>query len=108
MSLVCAVPTYSELAAEIGQDVIVIGSGYSATRLRLEQVSPVRRGGSVLFRALLSGPAGEAVRSGTHLTRVGDFLVRLHLDRVSDDDTSSRYEARAQAHLEEHTLVVAS
>jgi hypothetical protein len=108
MSLVVAVPSYIELVAEIGRDVIVIGSGLGATRLRLEDVSPVRRGSSVLFRALLSGPVGEDVRNGTHLARVGDFLVRLRLDRVGGDDAAPRYEARAQAHLEELALVVAS
>jgi len=101
MPLVCAVPTYQDLAALLGRDVIVIGSGHSATRLRLEEVVPVRRGVSTFYRALLSGPADAAVTNGTHLTRVGDFLVRLRLVRVVREDGSLVFEAHAQAHLEE-------
>ena len=82
MSLICAVPSYAELSASIGQEVIVI-AGLSATSLRLDKVMPVRRGGSVSFRALLSGGDPQTpVRNGTHLTRVGDYLVRLRLLRV--------------------------
>jgi hypothetical protein len=102
MSLVCAVPSYSDLAAVTGQDVIVIGSGHTATRLRLDRVLPVRRGTSVFFRALLTDQAdGEPVRNGTHLSRVGDFLVRLRLVRVVAEDGNDYYEAHAQAHLEQ-------
>jgi hypothetical protein len=103
MSLVCAVPSYSDLSAVTGQDVIVIGSGHTATRLRLDRVLPVRRGGADFFRAFLSDPAGdgEPVRNGTHLSRVGDFLVRLRLVRVVVEDGSDYYEAHAQAHLEQ-------
>ena len=43
MSLICAVPSYAELSASIGQEVIVI-AGLSATSLRLDRVMPVRRG----------------------------------------------------------------
>jgi hypothetical protein len=102
MSLICAVPSFAELSAATGQDVIVIGGGHSATRLRLDNVQPVRRGNLLSFRALLSG--GEPMsplRNGTHLSRVGDFLVRLRLDRVVAEDGSAVYEAQAQAHVEQ-------
>ena len=104
MSLICAVPSYAELSASIGQEVIVI-AGLSATSLRLDKVLPVRRGGSVSFRALLSGgdPAAP-VRNGTHLTRVGDFLVRMRLVRVVAEDGSEIYEAHAQAHVDQLEL----
>ncbi len=101
MSLVCAVPSFTDLAAVTGQDVIVIGSGYSAARLRLDKVLPVRRGKAIFFRALLSGDAETYVRNGTHLTKVGDFLVRLRLVRVVADDGTEYYEAHAQAHLDQ-------
>jgi hypothetical protein len=102
MSLICAVPSFDELSAATGQDVIVIGGGHSATRLRLDKVQPVRRGNLVSFRALLSGGEQAApLRNGTHLSRVGDFLVRLRLDRVVAEDGSEVYEARAQAHVEQ-------
>jgi hypothetical protein len=104
MSLVCAVPSYADLSAVTGQDVIVIGSGHAATRLRLEKVLPVRRGNSLLFRALLSGDTGSFVRNGTHLSRVGDFLVRLRLVRVASEDGSEHYEAHAQAHVDQLEL----
>jgi hypothetical protein len=105
MSLICAVPTYAELSAATGQDVIVIGSGLGATRLRLDKVLPVRRGEKLFFRAELSGdPAAPVVRNGTHLSRVGDFLVRLRLVRVVEEDGSEIYEAHAQAHLEQLEL----
>ena len=100
MSLVCAVPSYSDLAAVTGQDVIVIGSGHTATKLRLDKVLPVRRGNSVFFRALLSGDAEGLVRNGTHLSRVGDFLVRLRLVRIVAEDGSAVYEAHAQADVD--------
>ena len=104
MSLICAVPSYAELSASIGEEVIVI-AGLSATSMRLDKVLPVRRGGSVSFRALLSGgdPA-EPVRNGTHLTRVGDFLVRMRLARVVAEDGSDAYEAHAQAHIDQLEL----
>jgi hypothetical protein len=102
MSLICAVPTYAELSAATGQDVIVIGSGNAATRLHLDKVLPVRRGDKLLFRAVLSGgDPTRPVRNGTHLSRVGDFLVRLRLVRVVAEDGSEVYEAHAQAHLEQ-------
>jgi hypothetical protein len=101
MSLICAVPTYAELAAATGQDVIVIGSGHAATRLRLDKVLPVRRGGSVFFRAMLRGDSGASLRNGTHLARVGDFLVRLRLVRVTADEGSEVYEALAQADVDQ-------
>ena len=104
MSLVCAVPSYADLSAVTGQDVIVIGSGHAATRLRLEKVLPVRRGNSLFFRALLSSDAGSLVRNGTHLSRVGDFLVRLRLVRVVAEDGSEHYEAHAQAHVDQLEL----
>jgi hypothetical protein len=105
MSLICAVPSYAELSAATGQEVIVIGSGLSATRLRLDQVLPIRRGNSVFFRALLSGgDPTMPVRNGTHLSRVGDFLVRLRLVRVVADDGSDVYEAHAQAHIDQLEL----
>jgi hypothetical protein len=100
MSLVCAVPSYADLVAVTGQDVIVIGSGNAATRLRLDKVVPVRRGNSVFFRALLSGDPETFVRNGTHLSRVGDFLVRLRLVRVVAEDGSEVYEAHAQADVD--------
>ena len=50
MSLICAVPSYAELSAATGQDVIVI-AGLSGTSLRLDKVVPVRRGNTVSFRA---------------------------------------------------------
>jgi hypothetical protein len=109
MSLICAVPSYTELSAETGHDVIVIGSGHSATRLRLEKVLPVRRGNSLFFRALLSGgDPSMPVRNGTHLSRVGDFLVRLRLVRVVADDGSEHYEAHAQAHLDQVEVELAA
>ena len=43
MSLICAVPSYAELSASIGQEVVVI-AGLSATSLRLDKVMPVRGG----------------------------------------------------------------
>jgi hypothetical protein len=101
MSLICAVPSYAELSAATGQDVIVIGAGNAATRLRLEKVQPVRRGNSLFFRAFLTGDAEAPVRNGTHLSRVGDFLVRLRLVRVVAEDGSEVYEAHAQAHVDE-------
>ena len=101
MSLVCAVPSYADLSAVTGQDVIVIGSGLAATRLRLDTVLPVRRGNRLFFRALLSGDAGSLVRNGTHLSKVGDFLVRLRLVRFVADDGTEYYEAQAQAHVDE-------
>ena len=105
MSLICAVPSFAELSAETGQDVIVIGGGHSATRLRLDKVLPVRRGNSLFFRAMLSGGEPSApVRNGTHLSRVGDFLVRLRLVRVLAEDGSEVYEAHAQAHIEQLEL----
>jgi hypothetical protein len=104
MSLVCAVPSFTELTAVRGQDVIVIGSGHAATRLRLDEVLPVRRGGKVFFRALLSGAEGTLVRSGTHLSRVADHLVRLRVEPVVGDDGREHYEAHAQAHLDEIDL----
>src|ERR1700752_2804686 len=101
MSLVCAVPSYADLAAATGEDVIVIGSGLGATKLRLDKVLPVRRGNATFFRALLSGDAAGEVRNGTHLSRVGDFLVRLRIIRVVGDDGSEHFEAQAQAHPQE-------
>ena len=104
MSLICAVPSYAELSASIGQEVIVI-AGLSATSLRLDKVMPVRRGRSVSFRALLSGGDPQTpVRNGTHLTRVGDYLVRLRLLRVVAEDGSEVYEAHAQAHVDQLEL----
>jgi hypothetical protein len=101
MSLICAVPSFAELSAATGQDVIVI-NGVTATRLRLDKVLPVRRGNSLFFRALLSGGEPTApVRNGTHLSRVGDFLVRLRLVRVVAEDGSDVYEAHAQAHVDQ-------
>ncbi len=101
MPLVCAVPTYEDLVALVGSDVIVIGSGHSATRLRLDEVVPVRRGATLFYRAALTGPPGAEVGNGTHLSRVGDFLVRLRLVRVVRPDGSIVFETHAQAHLEE-------
>ena len=102
MSLICAVPSYAELSAATGQDVIVISGGHTATRLRLDKVLPVQRGSSLFFRALLSGGEPTApLRNGTHLSRVGDFLVRLRLIRVVAEDGSEVYEAHAQAHLDQ-------
>jgi hypothetical protein len=103
MSLVCAVPSYAELAAITGQDVIVIGSGHTASRLRLDKVEPVERGDSVFFRALLTAEDESIVRNGNHLARVGDFLVRLRLNRVVEHNRDY-YEAHAQAHVEELEL----
>ena len=104
MSLICAVPSYAELSASIGQEVIVI-AGLSATSLRLDKVLPVRRGSSVSFRALLSGcDLQTPVRNGTHLTRVCDYLVRLRLLRVVAEDGSEVYEAHAQAHVDQLEL----
>jgi hypothetical protein len=106
MSLICAVPSFAELAAATGQDVIVIGGGHAATRLRLDKVLPVRRGHDVFFRAVLSGGDPTApLRNGTHLSRVGDFLVRLRLVRVVADDGSEVYEAHAQAHVDKLALL---
>ena len=106
MSLICAVPSFAELSAVTGQDVIVIGGGHAATRLRLDKVLPVRRGNFVFFRALLSGgDAAAPLRNGTHLSRVGDFLVRLRLVRVVAEDGSEVYEAQAQAHVDQLELV---
>ena len=66
----------------------------------------MRRGNSVFFRALLSGgEAAAPLRNGTHLSRVGDFLVRLRLVRVVADDGSEVYEAHAQAHVDQLELV---
>lgn len=104
MSLVCATPSYAELAAATGQDVIVIGGAQGATRLRLDKVLPIRREGAVFFRALLSGQPDIQVRNGTHLSRVGDFLVRLRVHRVETEDGSERYEAHAQAHVDQLEL----
>src|SRR5215207_8572967 len=104
MSLVCAVPSFTDLTAAMGQDVIVIGSGHAATRLRLDKVLPVSRNGKVFFRALLSGAEGADVRNGTHLSRIGDHLVRLRLvrlERADSEDGTERYEAHAQAHLDQ-------
>ena len=101
MSLICAVPSFTEISAEVGRDVIVIGGGHAATRLRLDKVLPVQRGSSLYFRALLSGGEPSApLRNGTHLSRVGDFLVRLRLDRVVGTDGTEHYEAHAQAHVD--------
>ena len=100
MSLICAVPSFAELSAATGQDVIVISGAHTATRLRLDKVLPVRRGGSLFFRAVLSGDQESHVRNGTHLSRVGDFLVRLRLVRVVTEDGSEVYEAHAQAHVD--------
>ena len=100
MSLICAVPSYAELSAETGQDVIVI-NGHSAARLRLEEVAPVLRGGRLFFRAVLRGQPETVLREGTHLSRVGDFLVRLHLTKIEGEDGSATYEAHAQAHLDQ-------
>ena len=104
MSLICAVPSYAELSAATGQDVIVI-AGLSGTSLRLDQVVPVRRGNLTAFSAMLSGgdPA-TPVRNGTHLSRVWEFLFRLRLVRVVADDGSEHYEAQAQAHVEQLEL----
>ena len=44
------------------------------------------------------------MRNGTHLTRVGDFLVRMRLVRVVAEDGSDVYEAHAQAHIDELEL----
>ena len=104
MSLVCAVPSFNDLAAITGQDVIVIGSGHAAARLRLDKVLPIRRGNSTYFRALLSGDPETYVRNGTHLSRVGDYLVRLRLVRVVADDGTEHYEAQAQAHVDQLEL----
>ena len=104
MSLICAVPTYAELSAATGQDVVVI-AGLSGTSLRLDKVVPVRRGNLTAFRALLSGGDPEApVHNGTHLSRVGDFLFRIRLVRIVADDGSEHYEAQAQAHVEQLEL----
>lgn len=100
MSLICAVPSYAELSAATGQDVIVI-NGHSAARLRLDEVSPVLRGGRLFFRAVLRGQPETVLREGTHLSRVGDFLVRLNLTRSDTEDGSATYEAFAEAHLDE-------
>ena len=102
MSLICAVPTYAELSAATGQDVIVI-NGHSAARLRLDEVAPTWCGGSLSFTATLTGPA--EVREGTHLSRIGDFLVRLNLTRIASEDGSVAYQAHAQAHLDELELL---
>jgi len=104
MSLICAVPTYAELSAATGQDVVVI-AGLSGTSLRLDKVLPVGRGNAVSFRALLSGgdPA-VPLRNGTHLSRVGDFLFRLRLVRVVNQDGSEAYEAHSEAHLDQLEL----
>lgn len=99
MSLVCAVPSFTDLTAATGSDVVVIGAGHAATRLRLDAVLPVQRAGKLFFRALLSGGEDE-VRDGTHLSRVGDHLVRLNFARVEDVDGHPQYEAHAQAHLD--------
>src|ERR1044072_4890273 len=105
MSLICAVPSFTELSAATGQDVIVISGGHTATRLRLDKVLPVRRGNSVFYRATLSGgDPTSPVRNGTHLSRVGDFLVRLRLVRVVAEDGSEVYEAQAQAHVDQLEL----
>jgi hypothetical protein len=101
MSLICAVPSYAELSAATGQDVIVI-NGHSAARLRLDEVAPVLCGGKLFFRARLSGDVG--VREGTHLSRIGDFLVRLNVTSVSEHDGIEVYLAHAQAHLDEMEL----
>ena len=102
MSLICAVPSYAELVAATGQDVIVI-NGHSAARLRLDEVAPVLCGGKLFFRATLRGTS--AVREGTHLSRIGDYLVRLNVTRVNDGDEGIEvYLAHAQAHLDEMEL----
>jgi hypothetical protein len=101
MSLVCAVPSFTDLTAATGQDVIVVGSGNAATRLRLDEVLPVHRGGKLFFRALLSGEEGSEIRNGTYLSRVGDHLVRLHLVRREATDGAPQYEAHAQAHVDQ-------
>ena len=108
MSLVCAVPSFTDLTAATGQDVIVIGSGHSATRLRLDKVLPDRRGGKVFFRALLSGAEGTDVRNGTHLSRIGDYLVRLRLVRTGSEGGTQHYEAHAQAHLDQFEYELAA
>src|SRR4051812_24560397 len=77
MALICAVPTYADIAAVVGQDVVVINGGHSAARLRLDKVAPVFGRTALYFRAVLSGPPEAPLREGTHLSRVGDFLVRL-------------------------------
>ena len=65
MSLICAVPSFAELSAATGQDVIVI-AGLSGTSLRLDKVVPVRRGNTVSFRAVLSGgDPTTPLRNGT-------------------------------------------
>jgi hypothetical protein len=98
------VPSYAELSAATGQDVIVI-AGLSGTTLRLDKVLPISRGNASSFRALLSGgdPA-VPVRNGTHLSRVGDFLFRLRLVRVVAQDGTDAYEAHAQAHIDQLEL----
>jgi hypothetical protein len=102
MSLICGVPSFAELSAATGQDVIVISGAHTATRLRLDRVHPVRRGNTLFFRALLSGGDSQnPLRNGTHLSRVGDFLVRLRLVRMVAEDGSEVYEAHAQAHLDQ-------
>jgi hypothetical protein len=100
MSLICAVPSYAELSAATGQDVIVI-NGHSAARLRLDEVAPVLRGGRLFFRATLRGEPETVLREGTHLSRVGDYLVRLNLTKVQGEDGAATYEALAQAHLDQ-------
>jgi hypothetical protein len=104
MALICAVPSYAELSAATGHDVIVI-NGLSAARLRLDEVAPVLCGGKLFFRATLSGHTETPVREGTHLSRIGDFLVRLNVTRVSDDEGIEVYLAHAQAHLDEMELL---
>ena len=74
MSLICAVPSYAELSAATGQDVIVIGGGHTATRLRLDKVLPVRRGNSVFFRALLSGGDADVPAAQRHPPEPGRRL----------------------------------
>ena len=61
----------------------------------------MRRGSSLFFRAELTRRPGPPVRNGTHLSRVGDFLVRLRLVRVVTEDGSEHYEAHAQAHIDQ-------
>ncbi len=100
MSLVCAVPSFTDLTAATGQDIVVIGAGNAASRLRLDEVLPVHRAGKLFFRALLSSQDGGEIRNGTHLSRIGDHLVRLHLVRGEDVDGVAQYEAHAQAHLD--------
>ena len=49
MSLICAVPSYAELSAATGQDVIVIGGGHAPRACAWTRSLPVRRGNSRLL-----------------------------------------------------------